>query len=210
MRVHHVERHLDGVERETVLCSGVQHFQMDFRTLMAGEADEANLARFLRLQKRFHPSAFGKNTSRVGVADHCVKLHQIDAVGLKTAQRLVDLTGGGTLVASIDLGHEKGFLAITVAQCVAHANFTLPAVVIPAVVEKIYSFIETRTDDTNAFLGIGLIPQMVATESNQRNLFFAAAQHSIRNAVSGLCSWELLASVSEKNRSCRNTQKSTT
>src|SRR6266436_7470076 len=104
---------------------------MNVRALVACEADEANLARRLRLQDGLHPSAFGKNAIRIGVANHFVKLEQIDPVSLKTAQRLVDLTRSGGLIASIDLGHKKGFLPVTVAQRVAHSDFTLAAVIVP-------------------------------------------------------------------------------
>src|SRR6267143_6516648 len=114
---------------------------MDVRTLVAREADEADLARLLRLQDGLHSSAFGKNAIRVGVANHFVELEKIDPLSLKTAQRLVDLTRSGRFGASVDLGHQKRFLAVTVAQRVAHADFTLAAVVVPAVVEKIDALI---------------------------------------------------------------------
>src|SRR5713101_9835350 len=125
---------------------------MDVRTLVACEADVANLASLSRLQDGLHRSAFRKNTIRVGVANHFVELEQIDPVSLKTAQRLVDLTSSGGFGTPVDLGHKKRFLAIAVAQRVAHADFTLAAVVVPAVVEKIDALIEARADDSNAFL----------------------------------------------------------
>ena len=74
VRVHHVERHLYSVEREAVLGSSGQHFQMDVRALVACEADEADLARLLRLQDSLHPSAYGKNAIRVRVANHFMEL----------------------------------------------------------------------------------------------------------------------------------------
>jgi len=49
VRIHYVQRHLDGVEPEPMLGSGVQHLQMDVRTLVAGESDVTDLACFLRL-----------------------------------------------------------------------------------------------------------------------------------------------------------------
>src|SRR5437879_7173552 len=45
--VHYVERHLYGIEREAVLCGGGQHLQMNIWTLVAGETDKTDLARFL-------------------------------------------------------------------------------------------------------------------------------------------------------------------
>src|SRR5882724_1527926 len=146
---------------------------MDVRTLVACEADEADLARLLRLQDGLHTSAFGKNAIRIGVANHFVELEKIDPVSLKAAQRLVDLTSSGGFSPSIDLGHEKGLLAITVAQGVAHSDFTLAAIVVPAVVKKIDALIEARADDANAFLGIRLFAKMIATKPNKRDFFFA-------------------------------------
>src|SRR6266446_4305028 len=172
---------------------------MDIRTLVAREADVADLARLLRLQDGLHPSAYGKNAIRVRVANHFMELEKIDPLSLKAAQRLVDLTGSSGFGAPVDLGHQKCFLAITVAQRVAHADFTLAAVVVPAVVEKIDAFIEARADDTNAFLGIRLIAKMIATEPNERDFFFGAAQGSVRNAVPGLRSRRLLPSVGQQN-----------
>src|SRR6266704_2959255 len=181
---------------------------MDIRTLVAREADEADLARLSRLQDGLHPSAFGKNAVRVGVANHFVELEKIDPVSLKAAQRLVDLASGGGFGATVDLGHEKGFSEIPVAQRVAHADFTLAAIVVPAVVEKIDSLIEARADDANAFLGIRLTAKMIAAEPNERDFLFAAAQGSIRNAVPGFRSRGLLVSVRQENGCCRKPEES--
>src|SRR6266851_3023517 len=148
---------------------------MDVRALVAREADEADFARLLRLQDGLHPSAFSKNAVRVGVANHLVKLKEINPVGLKAAQGFVDLACSGRFCVSVDLGHQKRFLAITVAQSVAHADFTLATVVVPAVVEKIDSFIKTSADDADAFLRIRLIAKMIATESNGRHFLSGAA-----------------------------------
>src|SRR2546429_163706 len=180
---------------------------MDIRTLVARETDEANLACLLRLQDGLHPSTFGKNAIRVGVANHFVELEQIEPVSLESAQRLVNLTRGGGFGAPVDLGHEKRFLTIAVAQRVAHADFTLAAIVVPAVVEKIDSLIEARSDNTNAFLWIRLIAKMIATEPKERDFFFAAPQGSVRDAVPGLRSRGLLPSVRPQNGRSRNPQK---
>src|SRR6202011_42655 len=149
---------------------------MDVRTLVAREADESDLAGLLRLQDRLHPSAFGEYAIRVGIANHFVKLEQVDPVSLEPAQRFVDLISSGSFGAPIDLGHQKRLLAVTVAQRVAHADFTLAAVVVPAVIEKIDALVEARANDANAFLGIRLIAKMIATEPYERNFLFAAAQ----------------------------------
>src|SRR6266700_681001 len=181
---------------------------MDIQTLVAREADEADLARLLRLQDGLHPSAFRKNTIRVGVANHFVELEKIDPVSLKAAQRLIDLTRSGGFGAPVDLGHEKGFLAITVTQRVAHADFTLAVIVVPAVVEKIDSLIEARADDANAFLGSRLTAKMIAAEPNERDFFFGAAQCSIGYAIPEFCARGLLVSARQENGRRRKPEES--
>src|SRR6266478_1713882 len=181
---------------------------MDVRALVAREANEANFACLLRLQDGFHPSVFGKNAIRVRVANDFVELEQIDPVGLQAAQRLVDLTRGSGFCASVNLGHQKRFFAVTIAQRIAHADFTLAAVVVPAVVEKIDALIETGADDANAFLWIGLFAEMIAAEPNERDFLFAAAQGAIRNAVPGLRSRGLLPRVHQQYGGCRKPQES--
>ena len=49
MRVHHVQRHLHGVEVEAVILRDFQHIKMNVRIFVAGESDIANFASFLRL-----------------------------------------------------------------------------------------------------------------------------------------------------------------
>src|SRR5216683_1642900 len=110
--------------------------QMDVWALVACEADVANLASLSRLQDGFHRAPFRKNAVGIGVANYFVELEEIDPVGLKAAQRLVDLACSGGFGAPVDLGHKKRFLAIAVAQRVTHADFTLATVVVPAVVKK--------------------------------------------------------------------------
>src|SRR6266403_3134511 len=150
---------------------------MNVRTLVACEADKANLPRLLGFLDGLHRSAFGKNAVRVGIANHFVKLEEIDPVGLKAAQGLVDLACSGGLIASIDLGHEKSFLAITSAQRVAHADFTLAAVIVPAVIEKMDSVIDCGTDDPNTLRLLEFrFAKMKSAEPHHGNLFSRAAE----------------------------------
>src|SRR5580692_788784 len=168
---------------------------MNVRTLVAGESDVTDLACLLRVQNSFQCSSGSKNTVRVGVANYLVELEEIDSVSLKAPQRVVDLIGSSGLGASVDLGHEESLLAVTIAQRVAHADFTLTAIVIPAVVEKIDALIETGANDANAFLGICLFAKMIAPKANERDFLSAAAQRSIRNVIFGFRSRRLLTSV---------------
>src|ERR1700730_10428378 len=170
---------------------------MHVRVLMPCEADKANLPSPLGFQDCLHRSPFGKNAVRVGFTNYLVKLEEIDPVGLKPSQRLVDLVRGGGLTAPIDLRHEKGFLPVPAAQRVAPGNFTLAAVVVPAVVEKIDSFIQPRPDDANAFFRIRLFAKMIAAEPDERDALSAAAQSSIGNAIPRIRSRSLFAYLSQ-------------
>ena len=139
---------------------------MNVRTLVAGETDKADLTCFLCVNDGLHRSTFRKNAVRIVFPDYFVELEKIDSVCLQAAQRLVDLAGCGGFATPVDLGYEKRFLPIAVAQRVAHADFALAAIVVPAVVEKIDSLIKPGADDANAFLRIRLFAKMIATEPN--------------------------------------------
>src|SRR5712671_855328 len=159
---------------------------MNVWALVACKSDKSDLASFLRLRDGFDGSAVGENAIRIGIANHFVELEQVDPIRLQPAQRFVDLGCGSGLVAAIDLGHQEGFLAIAIAQCFAHANFTLSAVVVPAVVEEIDSFIDSGTHDANTLVGIALFAQVISTEPDQRNAFARAAERSMWNSAFAL------------------------
>src|SRR4029077_5452672 len=86
VRVHHVQRHLHGIEREAVSKSGLQHLQVDVGTFVASKSDVAQLALLLRFEDGFHPTAFGENAGSIGVANDLVKLHKIYMIGLQAAE----------------------------------------------------------------------------------------------------------------------------
>src|SRR5207248_8894113 len=79
VRIHHVERHLHGVEMEVVLSGEVKHAQVNRRILVACETDETDVARFLSFHHRFDCTAFSEDALRVFDADDFLDLHQIDA-----------------------------------------------------------------------------------------------------------------------------------
>src|SRR5581483_8526796 len=114
MCVHHVERHLYGVESEAVSKSGVEHLQVDVGTLVSREPDVANPARLLRLQHGLHATARPKNSIWIGIAYHFMELHQVHMVGLKAAEGLIDRGGDSFASLAIDLAHQKRFLVITI------------------------------------------------------------------------------------------------
>jgi len=68
MCVHHIQRHLNGVELESMIRSCGQHRQMYIWTFVSGKADKADLTCLLGFQYGLHPTTFGKNPIRIGVA----------------------------------------------------------------------------------------------------------------------------------------------
>jgi len=54
-------------------------------------------------------------------------------LGLEPPQRFINLRGRGLLGLAVNFGHEEGFVAVAVAQRLAHADFTVAVVVVPAV-----------------------------------------------------------------------------
>src|SRR5580765_437121 len=180
--VHHVQRHLHGVEREAVSEGGLQHLQMDVGALVAGESNVAQLALFLRFDNGFHTTAFRENAGRIRIADDLVKLQKVHVIGLQPAKRLFDLISGSLLGAAVNLRHEKGFLPVTIAHGLAHADFALPVVVVPGVVEEINSAVERGANDADALLLVLLHAEVVAAKTDHRHLLASASKRAPRDA----------------------------
>src|SRR2546430_11400855 len=156
---------------------------MDGGTLVAGEPDVADLAGALRRYHRFQRTVGPEHPLRVRHPDHLVELHEVDAVGLEPAQRLIDLLGRRVLVATVDLGHEKHFVAIAVAQRLSHADLARPTVVVPAVVEEVDSVVDGRADDADGFLLVRLPAEMVAAHADQRHHLSGAPKPTVGNPI---------------------------
>jgi hypothetical protein len=156
--VHHVERHLDRVEAEAVRLRGVEHPVVHRRILVAGEADEADLARLARGGERLDRAALGEDAVGILEPDRLVDLHQVDVVGAESAERLVDLPRGGVAGAAVDLRHQEDLVAIAVEQRFAHALLARAAVVVPAVVEERDAAVDGGADDADALHLVALLP----------------------------------------------------
>src|SRR6267143_5568035 len=155
---------------------------MDVGTLVPGEPDVADFPRFLRFERRFHCSARCKNAVRIVHANNFVKLQEIDAIGLQSAERLFNLPRSRFLVAPVDFGHQERSLTIAVAQRLAHADFTLTFVVVPAVIEKIDSVVDGGAGDADTLRL--LEPRLAKVESAyayRGNFFPCAAERPMRN-----------------------------
>src|SRR5260370_33484502 len=91
-------------------------------------------------------------------------------------------------MASIDLGHEKSSLPITAAQRVAHADFALAAVVVPAVIEKIDSVVDCGADDASTLRLWELrFAKMKSPKPHHGNLFSRAAERPAGNFSLSFC-----------------------
>src|SRR5690348_4668292 len=91
-------------------------------------------------------------------------------IGLKASQGLVDLCQRSLAIATINLRHQKCFLAIAVAERLSHANLALTAVIVPAVVEEVYAVVECRADNPNAFAFFTLTTDVRTAQADHRNL----------------------------------------
>ena len=180
---------------------------MNVGLFVASESDVADLATaFCASSTASSAPQVAKMRSGSVSRIYLVELEEIDSVSSRRRRRrVVDLIASGGLGASVDLGHKKSLLAVTITQRVAHADFTLAAVVIPAVVEKIDALIETRANDANAFLRICLFAEMIATKANERDSLSTAAQRSIKNVIFGFRSRRLtLAACANKMDAAAN------
>src|SRR5215469_1868973 len=154
---------------------------MNVGAFVAGETDKPEFPRLLRFKNSFQRATGGKDAVRIGVANHFVKLKEVEVVGLEATEGLVNLARGGRLTAAVDFGHEERLLAIAVAESFAHPEFALTAVVVPAVVQKIDSIVDASANDAYGFrLSEFRLAQVKSAEANDGNLFSCAPKGSAR------------------------------
>jgi len=86
MRVHDIERHLDGLELEAAFARNFEHVKVDARIFVAGEADVTQLARLLcGDQSGIRPIVI-EDAMRVFVAKNFVVLNEVDAIHFHAAK----------------------------------------------------------------------------------------------------------------------------
>src|ERR1700676_749193 len=83
MRVHHVERHLHGVEIKVMFFSQFEHAQVNRRIFMAGEAIVANLSSAFCFGHGLGRAALCKKTVGVFETNVFVELPEVDVVDLQ-------------------------------------------------------------------------------------------------------------------------------
>ncbi len=155
---------------------------MNLGILVPGEPDVTKLARLLRLAHCLQRAALRENPIHIALADDLVELHQIDVIDPQPPERLVDLLRGGRLVASVDLRHQKRFVAIAVRERFSHANLTHPFMIVPAVVHEIDPAIDGCANEADALLLVALHADMVATEPDERDFLAGAPERAARHA----------------------------
>src|SRR5271156_3985365 len=156
---------------------------MDLRTFVTRKTDVTQLALLFRCQRRFHSAINGENSVGIGVANYLVKLQKVHVVGLQPAQRFVYLLGRALFGAAVNLGHQESFLAVTILQRFAHADFAFAAVVVPAVVQEIDAFIEPGANDAYAFLHVTLPGEVISAEAYAGHFFAGVAERAVGDAV---------------------------
>ena len=178
VRVHDVERHLHGVEAEAVLGRHLEHAQVDQRIFVAGEADEADLARLLRRQHGLHGAALGEDAVGVFQADDLVELHEVDDVGLQPLEATRRSARRPTPCVRPSILVIRKTFAVAVAQRLAHADLALAVVVVPAVVQEGDAAIDGGADEPDALLLVLLAADVMTAEADDRD--FLAGAPSVR------------------------------
>jgi hypothetical protein len=99
-------------------------------------------------------------------------------IGLQAPQRFLNLISGGLFFSFFNLRHEKSLLPVAIAQGLAHADFALPVVVVPRVVEEIDTTVERGANDADTFLLVLLHAEVVAAKADHGNLFAGATKRA--------------------------------
>ena len=176
-----VDGHLGGVPGVGL----VEHLEMDLRILVAGEADEANLAGFLGFESRFEAALF-EDPVGIVVVDHFVELPEIEVVGLEATEGLVEIAQRTGVVAFAVLGHEEDLIAAVIHfQSFAHDLFGVAVVIVPGVVEEGEAFVDGGVHDADGFRVFLDAADVPAAEAGHRDLYAGAAEGTLGEAGAG-------------------------
>ena len=179
MEIHDVQGHLHGIEAEVVLAGCFQHAQMNQRILVAGETDEPDLAGFLGVEHGADGAVVSENPIGVFQANHFVKLHQVNMVGLQPLERLIDLASGGLAGSAVDLGHQENPLSITVLEGIAEADLALAVVIVPAIVHERYALVDRAASNAGRLGGIRNRTEVEPTQADERDVFTRSAERTV-------------------------------
>src|ERR1044071_3833891 len=200
MSIHHIKRHLHCIETKLVVESDFQRAKVNGRIFVTCETDEADLARFFCFEHCLN-AAFRKNAVGIFHAEDFVELHQIHMIGLQAAERFIDLFGNGIAGAAVDFSHQKDSLTITITQGPAHALFAAAIVVIPTIIEKVYSAIDGLANQANAFLVIAGNANMKTSQSDDRDFLAGLPQIAARHFIIALHCKTMARNASDQSSS---------
>src|SRR5687768_4759772 len=110
-----------------------------------------------------------------------VHLPEIEVVGLQTTQRVLELAHPDLRVAPMraHLRHQEDPIPTT-DERLAHALLALPVVVFPGVIHEGDPRVDGLMDDAGRFLLRGYGPEVIAAESNGRDVLSRAAKGAER------------------------------
>ncbi|GAH66957.1 unnamed protein product, partial [marine sediment metagenome] len=90
---------------------------------MAGETDKPDLANLPCFNCLLYRT-FGEDPVRLSLMDDFVELEQVDLVGLKSSETLIQLLPKRYSVTSVVFGHEEDLLSVTILESASHNLLT--------------------------------------------------------------------------------------
>ncbi len=177
-----VQRHLDSVERE----ARIEHGEVNFGVLVAGEAYEADLTFFFGFYKGFCSSARADEEVGVVCEADSVNLPEVDVIGLQPAQALFEHLSGECAVAAMraDLGHQEGLVTPSF-EAFAEPVLGLAAAILPATVIKDDAAVQSRMDKFDCGLFVLGYTDMMSARTESRDLNIGLAETPERDTAFG-------------------------
>src|SRR3989442_9684747 len=111
-----------------------------------------------------------------------VVLHEIDAIGPQPLERLIELPRRFRVRLAVDLRHQKDLLPVAIPERISHAGLARAVVVVPAVVQKVDTTVDGRSNDPEAELLVDPFQsEMPASKADRGDSFSCPAQRAVRN-----------------------------
>jgi hypothetical protein len=122
--------------------------------------------------------------------DHLVQLPQVQVVGLKPLQTLIENLEALLLAPTFPamrtkLGHQKNLLTAGTCQRLTHQHLAAPVVVVPGIVEKVNALIDRAVHDPDRFLVVLKVTNMGPAQCDERYFFPGLAQWSSWHVARG-------------------------
>jgi hypothetical protein len=175
-RVEGIDWHLHRVK----VKSAIEHFEMDRRIFVAGEADEAHLALLFGGRERLQHSVGVVCLVGIVIVNDLVDLPHVEVVGLEAGERLLKHLHGNILLAAMctNLGHDDRLVAFTL-ECGAHPLFAHAPVILPRVVKEVDAVIDCLGDHLVDFQLTGGGTEVIAAHSDDRHVEISASHRPL-------------------------------